>query len=142
MAEIDATSRDRKHPRARRAYHGVITSSNCHMPGHNPRLSAIGLQCMARAALMASKPYTEPTGRQGDHPATINFASFRLDFRSGRLLSNDKPVPLRPKTWAVLVYLAQRPGVLIGKDALLDAVWADTAVTPDTLNKSIGELRT
>jgi hypothetical protein len=41
----------------------------------------------------------------------------------------------------VLLYLAQRPAVLVSKDELLDAIWPDVAVTPDTLTKSIGELR-
>jgi predicted ATPase len=48
---------------------------------------------------------------------------------------------LRPKTFAVLRHLAQRPGALVTKDELLDAVWADTAVTENTLTQSIGELR-
>jgi tetratricopeptide (TPR) repeat protein len=50
-------------------------------------------------------------------------------------------IPLRPKTWSVLLYLAERPGALVTKDELFDALWPDVAVTPDTLNKSIGELR-
>ncbi len=48
---------------------------------------------------------------------------------------------MRPKTWAVLLYLVERPGVLVTREELLDAVWPDVAVTPDTLTKSIGELR-
>ena len=48
---------------------------------------------------------------------------------------------MRPKTWAVLLYLVERPGALVTKEELLDAVWRDVAVTPDTLTKSIGELR-
>ncbi len=90
---------------------------------------------------MAPKPHPKSTGRTADHPATIAFAPFLLDLRSGQLLRHDMAIALRPKTWAVLVYLAERPGMLVAKDALLDAVWPETAVTPDTLNKSIGELR-
>ena len=71
----------------------------------------------------------------------INFGEFCLDRRAGRLTRRGETIQLRPKTWAVLVYLAERPGVLVGKEALLDAVWPDVAVTPDTLTKSIGELR-
>jgi DNA-binding winged helix-turn-helix (wHTH) protein len=41
----------------------------------------------------------------------------------------------------VLLYLAERPGVLVTREELLDAVWPGVAVTPDTLTKSIGELR-
>jgi DNA-binding winged helix-turn-helix (wHTH) protein len=78
-----------------------------------------------------------PTGPFED----IVFSSFRLDRRGGRLLHGGENVALRPKTWAVLLYLAERPGALVTKEELLDAVWPDVAVTPDTLTKSIGELR-
>jgi DNA-binding winged helix-turn-helix (wHTH) protein len=71
----------------------------------------------------------------------LTFASFRLDLKGSRLLQGDRAIPLRPKTWAVLLYLAERPGVLVTKDQLLDTIWPDVAVTPDTINKSIGELR-
>lgn len=59
----------------------------------------------------------------------------------GQLLRAGAPVPLRPKTWAVLLHLAERPGVLVSRDDLLDAIWPEIAVTPDTINKSVGELR-
>ena len=77
-----------------------------------------------------------------DRQDSLYFRSFHLDRRGGRLMKAGEPIPLRPKTWAVLEYLAERPGVLVTKDELLDAVWPDVAVTPDTLTKSIGELRT
>jgi DNA-binding winged helix-turn-helix (wHTH) protein len=72
---------------------------------------------------------------------TIAFSSFRLDLRASQLTHAGTPIALRPKTWSVLVHLAERPGILVTKDELLDAVWPDVAVTPDTLTKSIGELR-
>ncbi len=50
-------------------------------------------------------------------------------------------MPLRPKTFAVLQYLAAHPGDLISKQALLDAVWGDVAVSEDVVRLSIGELR-
>src|SRR4029450_13456218 len=71
----------------------------------------------------------------------IAFASYRLDLRAGQLTRAGAPIALRPKTWAVLVHLAERPGLLVSKEELLDAVWPNVAVTPDTLTKSIGELR-
>jgi DNA-binding winged helix-turn-helix (wHTH) protein len=71
----------------------------------------------------------------------ISFASFRLDLAAGLLRQGARTIPLRPKTWAVLLYLAERPGTLVSKETLLDALWPGVAVTPDTLNKSIGELR-
>src|SRR5215470_84668 len=74
-------------------------------------------------------------------PQTIVFSSFRLDLRGGQLTRTGTPIALRPKTWAVLVYLAERRGELVSREQLLDAVWPDVAVTPDTLTKSIGEIR-
>lgn len=71
----------------------------------------------------------------------IAFGSFRVDLRAGLLLRGRTPIPLRPKTWSVLRYLAERPGVLVAKRELLDAVWADAVVSESVLSKSIGELR-
>ena len=92
---------------------------------------------------MAAKRLNEAIslGASAAEPAGIVFPPFRLDLGAGRLLNGADAIPLRPKTWAVLLYLAERPGALITKDELLDALWPDVAVTPDTLNKSIGELR-
>lgn len=72
---------------------------------------------------------------------TIVFPPFSLDLRAGLLRRGSQPIPMRPKTFAVLRHLVQRPGSLVTKDDLLDAVWADTAVTENTLTQSIGELR-
>jgi len=77
----------------------------------------------------------------GEGSQSIVFSSFRLDRRSGQLTRAGTSIPLRAKTWAVLLYLAERPGVLVTREELLDAVWPGVAVTPDTLTKSIGELR-
>jgi predicted ATPase len=76
-----------------------------------------------------------------NEPVAITFATFRLDLIGSRLLRGAAAVPLRPKTWAVLHYLAERAGALVTAQELFDALWPATAVTPDTLNKSIGELR-
>lgn len=48
---------------------------------------------------------------------------------------------MRAKTFAVLCHLAERPGRVVGKDALFDAIWPGLSVTEDTLTQSIRELR-
>jgi DNA-binding winged helix-turn-helix (wHTH) protein len=72
---------------------------------------------------------------------TIAFPPFLLDLESGRLLRGDLAIHLRPRTWAVLRYLALSPGRLVTKDELLSAVWSDAVVSEGTLTNSIRELR-
>jgi DNA-binding winged helix-turn-helix (wHTH) protein/tetratricopeptide (TPR) repeat protein len=71
----------------------------------------------------------------------IGFPPFRLDLRDQRLWRGKQQIEVRPKTYAVLRYLAERPGVLVKTDELLDAVWGEVAVAPVTLSQSIRELR-
>jgi DNA-binding winged helix-turn-helix (wHTH) protein/tetratricopeptide (TPR) repeat protein len=71
----------------------------------------------------------------------IEFPPFRLDLADERLWRGDAPVALRPKTLQVLRYLAERPGRLVTRDELLDVVWPDVAVAPETLTQVIAELR-
>ena len=78
----------------------------------------------------------------GESPVgSIAFGRFVLDLSRGCLLSDGREIPLRPKTFSVLTHLAQRPGQLVSKDELFDAVWPGLVVTDDTLVQSIGELR-
>ncbi len=75
-------------------------------------------------------------------PETVlRFAGFRLDLAAGRLFRGDEPIALRPKTFATLCALAARPGELVTKDDLLDAVWPGVAVTDDMPRFSVRELR-
>jgi DNA-binding winged helix-turn-helix (wHTH) protein len=71
----------------------------------------------------------------------IYFPPYRLDLRAGQLYRDGTPVRVRPKTFAVLQHLAERPGELATKQALLDAVWGDVAVSEDVVRLSVGELR-
>src|SRR5580698_128552 len=48
---------------------------------------------------------------------------------------------LEPKVFAVLVQLIARPGELLTRDQLLDAVWGHRYVTPSTLNRVIALAR-
>jgi predicted ATPase/DNA-binding winged helix-turn-helix (wHTH) protein len=48
---------------------------------------------------------------------------------------------LEPKVFAVLTQLVMRPGELVTRDQLLDAVWGHRYVTPSTLNRVIALAR-
>jgi len=50
-------------------------------------------------------------------------------------------LPLRPKSFDVLVYLVQNPGRLVPKGELIDNVWQDVMVTDNSLVQCIKDIR-
>jgi DNA-binding winged helix-turn-helix (wHTH) protein/Tfp pilus assembly protein PilF len=71
----------------------------------------------------------------------LEFGPFRLD-RSRALLTRDgAEVPLRPKCFDVLRYLAEHPGRLVTKKELLAAVWQGLVVTDSSLPQCLVEVR-
>ncbi len=73
--------------------------------------------------------------------APLCFGDFVLDAANARLLRAGQVVALPPRPFAVLVHLAQRPGVLVPKDGLLDAVWGRRVVSEGAVKTVISELR-
>jgi len=69
------------------------------------------------------------------------FSPFRLDPMNVQLWRDNEEIVLRPKTFEVLRYLAEHPGQLVTKTALLDAVWAELAVGDSMPAICVGELR-
>src|SRR5688572_22297189 len=76
---------------------------------------------------------------QPDIPLT--FHEFRLDPVSGQLYRNETPVPLTPKGFSLLGYLAHASGKLVSKQELLDAVWAGVFVGDAVLKSTVREVR-
>jgi len=73
--------------------------------------------------------------------ATYRFGKFTLQTADRRLSSDGHEVYLRPKTYDTLLYLLERHGHLVGKQELLDTVWADVEVTENALTRCIKEAR-
>jgi pimeloyl-ACP methyl ester carboxylesterase len=71
----------------------------------------------------------------------VTFPPYQLDLGAGRLLRGAKPIDIRPKAMAVLQYLSQRPGQLVTKEEILQAVWPDVFVEEAVLKVTIGEIR-
>ena len=71
----------------------------------------------------------------------IAFDSFRLDLSNECLWQGSDSIKIRPKAFAVLYYLVARPGQLVTKEALLNAVWPDTFVTDAVLKVTVQQLR-
>lgn len=77
----------------------------------------------------------------GDAPVRLGFGPFVLDAESGRLTEGERAIPLAPKPFETLLYLAQRAGKVVTKAELIEALWPDTYVTEDVLVQSIVEVR-
>jgi adenylate cyclase len=71
----------------------------------------------------------------------LRFERYILDLDRGCLLLDGNEIALRPKTFAVLLYLIENSGRLVSKDELFAAVWPNLAITDDVLVQSVGELR-
>src|SRR5262245_27093428 len=71
----------------------------------------------------------------------FSFDCFKIDSARGHLYGASGPVPLTPKALALLEYLAARPGRLVTKRELLDAVWPGVFVADGALKVCIREIR-
>src|SRR6266496_3215290 len=69
------------------------------------------------------------------------FGPFRLDAEKHRLLRDGEPVHLSPKAAEALTVLVQNAGKMMEREALMQAVWADTFVEDANLTVAISHLR-
>ncbi len=53
----------------------------------------------------------------------LEFGEFKLDLNRRLLTKHGEPIPLRPKEYELLAYLAQRDGRAFTRDQLLNDVW-------------------
>lgn len=70
----------------------------------------------------------------------LNFGRYRLEPKSG-LMSGGRNVHLTPKALALLAFMADRPGEVVTKDQLFNAVWPEVSVGDAALVTCIQELR-
>ena len=69
------------------------------------------------------------------------FGPFRLDAQKHRLLRNGDLVPLSPKALEALTVFVQHPNEMLEREALMQAVWADTFVEDANLTVAVSQLR-
>jgi DNA-binding winged helix-turn-helix (wHTH) protein/TolB-like protein len=69
------------------------------------------------------------------------FGEFRLDVSRRRLLRAGQAVALSSKLFDTLLYLVERPGVVLSRHELLDALWPDVVVEENNLGQAISKLR-
>ena len=71
----------------------------------------------------------------------FRFGDVEIREREFCLVKAGEVSPIEPKAFRVLLFLLHNPQKLITKEELLDAVWADAAVTESSLTRSIAKLR-
>ncbi|MBD1582618.1 winged helix-turn-helix domain-containing protein [Pseudoalteromonas sp. S16_S37] len=66
---------------------------------------------------------------------------FYVDVSRNQITKREQAQTIAPKALSVLTYLAENQGRVVSQDELLDAVWQGTIVSPNTLQRSIAQLR-
>jgi len=71
----------------------------------------------------------------------VTFGPFRLDVGTESVWRDAEEIRLRPKSFAMLRYLAEHRGRLVTKEELVEAVWRGVAVGDAALAVCVGEIR-
>lgn len=71
----------------------------------------------------------------------FSFGQFALDPAAEQLWCADQLVSLRPKAFAVLLYLLENAQRLVSKDELLAKVWGDVSVSDSVLKAQLRDVR-
>jgi adenylate cyclase len=69
------------------------------------------------------------------------FGPFRLELKEHRLVREGHPVPLTGKAFDTLRVLVERHGMLVSKRELMNAVWPQTTVEENNLDRNISMVR-
>ena len=73
--------------------------------------------------------------------AAFRLGSWTVEPALNRLSAHGRSVKLEPKAMALLGHLAERPGQVVSREALLAAVWPGVIVGDDSLTQAIIKLR-
>ena len=76
-----------------------------------------------------------------EHGQLFEFGSVQLDPSERLCLRNGQVLPLTPKAFDLLVYLVERHGHLVEKQALMHAMWPDSVVEDANLAYTVSMLR-
>lgn len=98
------------------------------------------LELMARVeALLRRSPARDNNQRSGD---SIRFGSLVLDARRNRVTYNDQTVALTSREFQLLRYLAERSGITVSREELLEQVWGHISGTMTrTVDMHVASLR-
>jgi len=76
-----------------------------------------------------------------EHRRILDIGDCRVDPTADEVSRDGTTIKLEPRTMRVLMYLAERAGEVVSVQELLDRVWEDVVVTPDSVYTAIAALR-
>ena len=71
---------------------------------------------------------------------SYRFDPFVLDGRAYRLMRGETPLELPPKVLDLLFLLAAKPGALLTKEDIFDALWPGVSVTDNAITQVVSDL--
>ena len=71
----------------------------------------------------------------------FNLGDLRVDPALDEIRKDGVIIKLEPRTMRLLVCLAERPGQVVSVEELLDWVWKDVVVSPDSVYRAVASLR-
>ena len=75
------------------------------------------------------------------HHTPLKIGEWRVDPSLDEITREGKTVKLEPRAMRILVCLAEHAGQVVSVERLLDAVWKDVVVTPDSVYQAVAALR-
>jgi TolB-like protein/DNA-binding winged helix-turn-helix (wHTH) protein len=77
-----------------------------------------------------------------ERPTTVlRIGAWRVDPGSGTISRDGETARLEARAMRLLLCLAEHPGEVVSIDQLLDKVWTDVAVSPDSVYQAVASLR-
>jgi DNA-binding winged helix-turn-helix (wHTH) protein len=71
----------------------------------------------------------------------LQIGDWKVEPALNEMSAAGRTVKLEPKAMAVLAYLADRPGQVVSREALLSAIWPGVVVSDDALTQVVIKLR-
>ncbi|OBR66471.1 DNA-binding response regulator [Paenibacillus oryzae] len=80
-------------------------------------------ELLARVSAVLRRTGHEELKPPGDSEKVITIGELSIFPEKYEVVVHGEPIPLRPKEFEVLLYLVQRPGMVITRDDLMNVVW-------------------
>ncbi len=74
-------------------------------------------------------------------PRLLNVGTWRVDGPANRMAREDQSISLEPKVMDLLLVLAESPGEVVSREALMERLWPGVVVGEDTLARTVSKLR-